>query len=189
MVNIKLSDDQIKNCIVGDIPVGYTPPSWDVWLMKQVYLVASKSKDNSTKIGAIIVKNNRVLSVGFNGLPTGVDDAPTDRNIRPNKYMWFEHGERNAIYSAARYGIETNDALIFTQAIPCCDCGRAIIQSGIKEVVIHGPFEDILHSIRDHWNESCFVSETMFKESGIKVRRINELIGVEGFVSGKIINV
>ena len=185
----QLSDNQIKNSIVGDIPENYHPPSWDVWFMRQVYLVASKSKDNSTKIGAVITKSNRVISTGYNGLPTGVVDTVPERHVRPTKYLWFEHGERNAIYAAAKFGGELDGATLYTQGIPCADCGRAVIQAGIKSVVIHGPFEDVLHTLRNHWNESCATSEVMFKEVGVQVRWVDGLIGVEGYANGKVIHV
>jgi dCMP deaminase len=184
-----LTEDKIKDCIIGDISPSYQPPSWDIWFMQQVYLVASKSKDNSTKIGAVITKGNRVISTGYNGLPTGVDDSVAERYLRPTKYMWFEHGERNAIYAAAKFGGQTEGATLYTQGIPCADCGRAVIQAGIKLVVVHGPFEDVLHTLRNHWNESCATSEVMFKEAGVRVRWVDELIGVEGYANGKVIHV
>lgn len=188
-MNKKMTDEQIQSCIVGDIPEGYKPPSWDVWFMRAVYLVASKSKDNSTKIGAVLTKEHRVISVGYNGLPTGVNDNLPERYKRPIKYMWFEHGERNAILAAARFGLETDGAVLYTQGIPCADCGRACIQSGVKEVVVHRPFEEILHTLRNHWNESCATTEIMFAEAGVKITWVDELIGVEGYANGKVINV
>jgi len=77
-------------------------PEWNVWFMQGVYWVASKSKDPKTKIGALIVKDTRIISTGYNGIPIGVDDNVETRHQRPEKYKWYEHGERNAIYAAAR---------------------------------------------------------------------------------------
>lgn len=185
---MKLTEEQIKDCIIGDL-MDYTPPSWDVWFMRQVYLVASKSKDNSTKIGAVITKENRVLSIGYNGLPIGVNDNVFERTVRPTKYMWFEHGERNAVFAAAKFGVPTDGAKLYTQGVPCADCGRSVIQAGIKQVIVHRPFEDVLHTLRNHWNESCATNEVMFKEAGVEVRWVDELIGVDGYVNGKIIRV
>ena len=78
----------------------YNPPEWNHWLMQGVYWVASKSKDPMTKIGALIVKDRRIVSSGYNGIPSGVNDALEARSQRPDKYKWYEHGERNAIYAA-----------------------------------------------------------------------------------------
>jgi len=82
--------------------LNYTPPDWHDWFLQGVYWVASKSKDPKTKIGAILVKDRRIISTGYNGIPIGVDDKIDVRNQRPEKYKWFEHAERNSIYSAAK---------------------------------------------------------------------------------------
>lgn len=189
MEDKKLSQEDIQKLIISDIPSNYTPPSWDVWYMRMVYVVASKSKDTSTKIGAVIVKNNRIVSVGYNGMPCGVDDSIVSRYDRPKKYMFFEHGERNSIYSAARNGIELDGAVMYTQGIPCCDCGRAVIQSGIRRVVVHNVFEQVANFLRSHWSESCEATSQMFIESGVMVYKIDELIDSVGYVNGKVIHV
>ena len=74
--------------------------SFNNWFLQGVYWVASKSKDPKTKIGAILVKDRRIISTGYNGIPMEVDDSINDRHQRPEKYKWYEHGERNAIYAA-----------------------------------------------------------------------------------------
>lgn len=101
--------------------------------------VSTKSKDKSTKVGAVIVgPNNEVLSVGWNGFPRGVNDDVEERHERPAKYEWTEHGERNAIYNAARHGIRLDGTTLYTTHDPCADCARAIVQSGIRHVVTLG---------------------------------------------------
>jgi dCMP deaminase len=183
------TDEQIQNCIVGDIPPNYKPPNWDVWFMRQVYLVASKSKDPSTKIGAVITRENRVISVGYNGIPRGVNDEAKERYERPGKYMWFEHGERNAIYAASRFGGQTDGSTLYTQGVPCADCGRAVIQAGIKTVVVHLPFERVFGLLRTNWSESCSTTKIMFGEANVELRWIYDMIGVEGYADGKVIHV
>ena len=103
--------------------------------------VATWSSDPSTKCGAVIVDDDdqTVLAVGYNDLPRGVSDTP-DKWVRPpegDKYSWVEHGERNAIYNAARQGISVKGATMYLNyAVECCtDCSRAIIQSGIARVI------------------------------------------------------
>jgi dCMP deaminase len=131
---------------------------WDEYFIKQAMLASEKSKDPNTKVGCVIVgEDNVVLSIGFNGFPRGVHETheefffengqrkpkpnPTrlleNRWERPEKYNWIEHAERNAIYNAARHGIRLKGAKAYLNwmPIPCVDCTRALIQSGIVEII------------------------------------------------------
>src|ERR1019366_1039390 len=79
--------------------------SWDEYYLNMLELVASKSKDKSTKVGVIVVgPDNEIRSTGFNSFPRGINDDLEERQLRPAKYLYIEHGERNAIYNAARVG-------------------------------------------------------------------------------------
>jgi dCMP deaminase len=168
----------------------YTPPEWNMWFLQGVYWIASKSKDPKTKIGAIIVKDNRIISTGYNGMPHGIDDNITWRHDRPEKYRWFEHAERNAIYSAAKHGIGTQNASLYTNAMPCADCARGIIQSGIKQVYIHKQFSDLTESIiRDQWKGHSIVTKSMFNESEVKFFEIDVILGCTAYFDGKIYDV
>lgn len=110
--------------------------NWDSYFMEMATLVASKSKDRSTKVGCVIVgPNNEVRSTGYNGFCRGVDDDNDDRHERPEKYLWTEHAERNAIFNAARNGIRMEDCTAYTTMFPCADCARSFIQSGIRRIV------------------------------------------------------
>ena len=168
----------------------YTPPEWNHWLLQGVYWIASKSKDPMTKIGAIIVKDKRIVSSGYNGIPSGVNDALDARSQRPDKYKWYEHGERNAIYAAARYGIQIEGSSLYTNALPCADCARGIIQSGIKEVYIHKQFGDIcnIHQ-RDQWKGHDTVAFDLFNESDTHIFQIDAIIGCKAYFDGKIFDV
>jgi len=157
--------------------LNYTPPDWNEWFLQGVYWVASKSKDPKTKIGALIVKDKRIISTGFNGIPIGVNDDDELRHQRPEKYKWYEHGERNAIYAAARYGINTDGAILYTNALPCADCARGIIQSGINDVYIHRQFND---------DNATF---TMFNESGVKIFAIDKVLGCKAYFDGKVFDI
>lgn len=135
--------------------------------MTMAYLNAMASKDPRTKIGAIIVgPDNEIRSSGYNGFPRGCDDDVEERYVHPEKYYWFEHAERNAIYNAARIGVSTRGCTLYTQAIPCADCARAIIQSGIKKIVIHKGFE---FTSTPKWLESIERSKIMLAECGVEV--------------------
>ena len=148
--------------------------SWDEFFYKMAEVVKLKSKDRSTQCGSVIVgTSNNVLSVGFNGFPRGVNDNVEERHGRPTKYLYTEHGERNAIYNAARHGIKLEGSRIYLSGggLPCADCGRAIIQAGIAEVIVmNQPFE----GKGSLWEESMKASETMFSEAGVKVTYMNK---------------
>ena len=132
-----------------------------------VYLIAMQSKDPCTKVGAVIVgTDNEVRSTGYNGLPRGcVDDNP-NRDTRPEKYYWYEHAERNAIYNAARMGLSVKGCTLYTQGIPCADCARAVIQSGITEVITHAEWNA---NSPPKWEESAKRSLEMFEETGVNL--------------------
>lgn len=163
-------------------------PSWDELFMRHAYLIATKSKDPHSKIGAVIVKNNIILSEGYNGIPRNVNDSILERNDRPEKYYWYEHAERNAIFNCAREGIRIDTATLYCFATPCSDCARALIQSGIIEVVIHEEWDLNIgfnkNSIK--WAESIKRTNDMFKESGIKFRRISMNLNLKTMVNGNI---
>jgi dCMP deaminase len=170
--------------------LNYTPPDWNEWFLQGVYWVASKSKDPKTKIGALIVKDKRIISTGYNGIPIGVDDKNELRHERPEKYKWYEHGERNAIYAAAKYGIDTNGSILYTNALPCADCARGIIQSGIKCVYIHQQFNDLCNSTqREQWKGHDNATFTMFNESGIEIHTIDRILGCKAYFDGKVFDI
>ena len=80
--------------------------TWDELYMSMTFLVAMKSKDENTHIGAVVVgPDKEVRSIGFNGLPRYVDDDKPERQMKPEKYLWFEHAERNAVYNASLMGV------------------------------------------------------------------------------------
>lgn len=129
---------------------------------------AQLSKDNRTKVGALILgPNEEVRASGWNGFPRGINDFMEERQEAPEKYFWFEHAERNAIYNAARVGTALEGCIIFTLLFPCADCSRAIIQSGIKEVVTYEPDWE-----NPRWKESFLRSKQLFKEAKIKITYI-----------------
>src|SRR3972149_4666305 len=104
---------------------------WPEFFFALAALAAKKSKDRSTKIGAVVVgPDNEVRSLGYNGFPRGINDDVEERHRRPAKYLWSEHAERNAIYNAVRAGICLRGCTMYVHSHPCVDCARAIIQSG-----------------------------------------------------------
>lgn len=131
--------------------------------------VSALSKDRSRKVGVVILgPDNEIRSTGCNGFPRGIDDDLEERHERPEKYFWAEHGERNAIYNAARVGIPLQYCTILVAAdiCLCMDCARAIVQSGIKEVVVE---KNYFHSSVPPWDEHGPKVLTLFGEAGISV--------------------
>lgn len=111
-------------------------PSWDQHFLDMAALAATRSKDRSTRVGAVIVDLNRnVRATGYNGFPRRVNDDIDARHERPIKYRYTEHAERNAIYSAARAGVSTDGCTMYCTHAPCSDCARAVIQAGVLRIV------------------------------------------------------
>ena len=164
--------------------------NWDELFMRHVYLIGSKSKDKSTQVGAVLVSDGGIISEGYNGICRGVDEKYLERHVRPEKYHWYEHGERNSIYNAARKGIKTMGAILYTNGMPCTNCCRAIIQSGISEVVLHQQWEDIWNGIKKStWNEHDNKTGIMFNESGIKVRFFDKILEIKCLISEQLSDV
>lgn len=127
--------------------------------------IATWSKDKSTQVGAVIVDaNKRIVSVGYNGFPAGVDDDVESRHERPAKYMYTEHAERNAIFTASRIGVSLLNTTLYCNYLPCPDCARAIIQSGIKTV-----YFEKLHVNSGKNEKQIQASLEMFQEAQIDV--------------------
>lgn len=143
------------------------PDQWRTRFMGLCDEVANWSEDRNFKVGAVIVgPAHEVRSTGYNGLPRGVrasDDRRFDR-ASGEKFFWFEHAERNAIYNAARMGVALADCTIYVNRFPCADCARAIIQSGIARVI--APAKPAFDGALDH---SFDVAETMLAEAGVPV--------------------
>jgi len=110
--------------------------SWDEYFMGVAMLAAHRSKDPSTQVGACIVSpDNIIISTGYNGMPKGCsdDEFPWDREGEETKYPFVVHAELNAILNAN--GRDLRGSRIYVALFPCNECAKAIIQSGIREVV------------------------------------------------------
>jgi dCMP deaminase len=140
---------------------------WVEYFRNLAHQVKLKSKDQNTQIGAVIVgKDKEIVSTGYNSFPRGLKDNILKRQERPEKYYWFEHGERNAIYNAARIGVSTKGCTMYLSCgIPCADCARGIINAGITRIFC----ERVDSTKGSHWNDSQERSWEMFDEAGVKV--------------------
>lgn len=141
--------------------------NWKEYFRGIVHQIKLKSKDRYTQIGAIIVgSDNQIVSTGYNSFPRGIKDDLDWRQERPEKYYWFEHAERNAIYNAALIGVSTKGCVMYlTCGIPCSDCARGIINAGIKRIVC----ERSGGAIGEKWEEHGKRSMEMFNEAGVEI--------------------
>ena len=110
--------------------------NWDEYFMGVAMLAARRSKDPNTQVGACIVSaDNIIISTGYNGMPKGCsdDEFPWEREGAETKYPYVVHAELNAILNAS--GRDLKGSRLFVALFPCNECAKAIIQSGVKEVV------------------------------------------------------
>ena len=115
--------------------------SWKKMFVEIAKVVAQRSADPHTQVGAVLVKNNRVIGVGYNGEPKGFH-FDFDWNS-PEKYPYVIHAEMNAISNANRNGVDCNGADIYLTLSPCHDCIKLLIQHGIKNVYYLKEYKDI----------------------------------------------
>ena len=110
--------------------------NWDEYFMGVAFLSAKRSKDPHTQVGACIVsENNRILSMGYNGLPNGLPDEefPWNRDGEENKYFYTTHSELNAILNYRGGSLEGSK--LYVTLFPCNECAKAIIQAGIRTLI------------------------------------------------------
>ena len=142
--------------------------NWTDYFLEMAHLVATKSKDPSTKVGCIVVTEDKVVAAtGYNGLPRGVEDK-AERMERPAKYLWTSHAEENAVAQAARVGMKLKGGTAFVTHMPCSRCARTLIQAGIEYVVVD-------RGTTSMPQEEFDVAMQMFKEAGVDVAQILEL--------------
>lgn len=139
---------------------------WDEYFMGIAQLSALRSKDPSTQVGACIVDDdNKVVSIGYNGMPRGVDDEviPWGKGEGlDSKYLYVCHAEMNAILNT-RDGSHLKGCRLYVTLFPCNECAKAVIQSGIKEIVY----------LSDKYAEQTqfLASRRMFEMAGVKLRQ------------------
>jgi dCMP deaminase len=140
---------------------------WNQRWLSLAHEVASWSKDK-VKVGAVIADHNRnPRGFGYNGIPRGLDDNLPSRQTKPLKNWYWEHAERNVIYACSRNGISCDDCTMYVTHFPCTDCARAIIQSGIREVVVDAACMDPSGVFYPRWQNQIQESQCMFDEAGV----------------------
>ena len=137
---------------------------WDFRFIDIAKSVSNWSKDTSTQVGAVIVgENSQIISQGYNGFPRGVNDTKERYDNREIKYKFVVHAEANAIYNALSSGSNIENSTIFVSGLPVCnECAKAIIQCGIKRVVM----DTSINNTR--WKESTECALLMFDEANVE---------------------
>ena len=142
---------------------------WDQRFLDLAAHIAGWSKDPSTKVGCVVVGEDReIRSTGFNGFPRGISDDNDRLTDREKKYPLICHAEENAIMHAARIGVSLKGNTAFVTWPPCSRCARSLIQAGIREVVYPTP-----EGIPERWQEDFDTSNGMLLEAGVVVRTID----------------
>ena len=141
--------------------------NWNDYFLEMAHLVASKSKDPNTKVGCVIVTEDKVVAAtGYNGLPRGVADKP-ERMERPAKYLWTSHAEENAVAQAARVGMPLKGGVAYVTHMPCSRCARTLVQAGVTAVIVDSGTTSMP-------KEEFEVAMQMFNEAGVEVAQLLE---------------
>ncbi len=169
--NIKNLTEFVNNRYLNSIQMTNDPK--DISNMEIAEIIAQRSKCVSYKVGCVIVKNDRPITVGYNGTPKGYkncneifDEKDFDREEHHNFSEKFEiHGELNAIAFAARNGIKIEGGILYCTLQPCLNCIKTICQSGITKIVF-----------RDLYDKTSYTTDTydMLITAGISIWRIEE---------------
>lgn len=146
-------------------------PNWDEFFMNIAHIAAERSNYYRRQVAAVIVKDKRVISTGYNGTPRGVTNCDEGGCPRCNSNVKSGHGltdcicchaEENSIVQAASHGISVEASMLYTTFSPCLLCAKMIINAGIKEVIFHARY-----SIDD-------VSSQLLAKAGVNLRPVKE---------------
>lgn len=148
--------------------------SWDAYFMNIAILASLRSKD-TTKVGAVIVHHKKILGVGYNGFPSGIDESklPTCRDGEwlDTKYPYVVHAELNAILNTVQYNIQGSS--LYVTMFPCCTCMTTILQKKISEI--------IYLSDKHHNDKEYVASRKLLSLSNINIRQFSGDIVVKNY--------
>lgn len=150
--------------------IDYSPNDikWHTRFIGLAVHVAGWSKDPSTKVGAVIVDDERrVVSLGYNGLPRGVHDSSAVLNNKELKLQIVKHAEENAILNSL---LRPAGCTIYVTHHPCASCAGSIIQSGITRVVF--PTVPLDNTFTQRWQESISLAQKILEEAGVEVLQV-----------------
>lgn len=143
-------------------------PSWDQYFLEVAALVSKRSTCVRRQVGAVLVKDKKILATGYNGAPSGlrhcIDTLCIRERLKVPSGQRHElcrglHAEQNVLLQAALYGTSTKESVLYVTNQPCVICAKMLINAGIKEIIIMDGYPDEL-------------ARKFLKEAGIKVKRI-----------------
>ena len=135
---------------------------WDIRFMRMAHEVASWSKDPSTKVGCVLVKDRKIISMGYNGFPRLIEDDLNRLIDREVKYEMTVHAEQNAVITAALHGISTAGSTAYVTFSPCSRCAAVLINAGISTVVVSAADD-----IPSRWLKNFQLAAELLNEAGI----------------------
>lgn len=157
------------------------------YLRKALLFGMERSDDPRTKVGALIVRNDTPGGsiLGANRMPRGVRQTP-GRHTPSQKHSFIEHAERDVIYGAAREGFRTDGCVMYAPWFACCDCARAVIESGIREIVGLAS----LHVLTPpKWRGELAIAHAILREAGVGLRWVASELGETILFDGKGVEV
>ena len=146
----------------------YKRPSWDEYFLEVAHLVAKRATCLRRRVGAVLVKDKKILATGYNGAPSGLKHCIDIGCLREklsipsgerHELCYGLHAEQNVLLQAALYGISTKGSSLYITNQPCVICAKMLINAGIKEIIISGGYPDKL-------------AKKFLKEAKIKIRKI-----------------
>jgi len=141
---------------------------WHIRFLRLAKEVSTWSKDPSTVVGCVLVKDRRVVSTGYNGFPKNLSDS-FDRLInREQKYEMTVHAEVNAVTTAALHGVSTENCTAYVTFSPCSRCAAVLINAGITAVYVSGG-----SIIPDRWLDNFILASKMLAEAGVHYQVID----------------
>jgi dCMP deaminase len=157
------------------VPEESVRPSWATYFLDITFLVAKRSTCLRRSVGAIIVKDKRILSTGYNGAPTNIKHCVEVGCLREklsvasgenHELCRGIHAEQNAIIQAAFHGVSIKGATLFCTNLPCSICAKMIINAGIRKILYHSGYADV-------------ISTEMLEEAGIELEKLNDITYVQ----------
>lgn len=165
-----------------DIDIETTNDEVFAELLRECYEYSmEESQHPSTRTSAMILDRNEILVKGVNNLPEGVESKEY-RWDEENYDIYPNHAERDAIYKAAKKGIETEGKTMVMPWLPCIPCANAIISAGIKKLICH---EEMIERTSERWQEELGESVKLMREAGIEILAYKGKVGAEAFMHGE----
>ena len=137
---------------------------WDIRFLRVAKETQSWSKDPSTQCGCVLVKNKRILSVGYNGFPSNISDSLDRYQNREFKLAAIVHAEKNSLFNAAKNGSTTEGCTAYVTWPPCSQCASALIQAGVSKVICPDPYK-----APERWKANFIIASSLLYEAGVTV--------------------